>query len=100
MADAPTARLVLPAAEGIAKLFGTTPIFLRVGPSVVVAQRAVERLVLPKDVEAPLADLWPPTSCVETEVPRVIRCEHTSGAFFASLPLPSKSPPGQGKNGR
>ncbi len=84
------ARLVMPAGEGVAKLFASAPLVLRTGAQVVIAQRQVERFVLPKDVEPALAELWPPTACVVTDVPRVLRCEHPAGALFVTLPSPAK----------
>jgi hypothetical protein len=88
--DAPSARLVFPANEGISKLFGASPLVLRAGTTVVVAQRQVERFVLPKEVEPDLAELWPPSACTVTDVPRVLRCQHPAGALFVTLPAPPK----------
>lgn len=89
-AEAPSARLVFPASDGVGRLFAASPLALRVGPSVVVAQRAVERVSLPKDADPAVAELWPPSSCAATDVPRVLRCQHPSGALFVTLPGPAK----------
>ncbi len=91
-ADAPIARLAFPSSEGVGKLFAASPVVLRVGSSVIVAQRAVERLALPKDADASIFELWPPTACAATDVPRVLRCQHPAGALFVTLPGPAKGP--------
>lgn len=88
--DAPAARSVFPASEGVAKLLGGSTVALRVGGALVVAQRHVERFVLPREAEPSLAELWPPSACRATEVPAVLRCEHPAGAFYATLPPPVK----------
>jgi hypothetical protein len=88
--EVPLARAVFPAAEGVVKVLGGATVALRVGPSLVVAQRHVERFTLPREAEPNVAELWPPTACRATEVPAVLRCEHPAGAFFATLPPPAK----------
>jgi hypothetical protein len=89
-AEAPTAWRFFPGAGGAAKPFASSPIAIPTRLGLLVVHRAVERLTLPKDADASLAERWPPVRCVATEVPAVLRCEHAAGALFVTIPPPPR----------
>lgn len=89
-AEAPTAWRFFPASGGAGKPFAVSPIAIPTKLGLVVAHRVVERLTLPKDAESSVTERWPPSRCVATDVPTVLRCEHPSGVLFATIPPPAK----------